>query len=74
MPATLSHNPAARDQRIVDANRQATLDAQRILTENLKRLLNQSGYWGTLTLTLTIEESEVKKIEEASSRTHKVRR
>lgn len=62
------------DQKRIDANREMSLQAQRVLQEMLRRVTESRGWWGKVLLTVTVEDGEIKQLDETSNRTHRRRR
>jgi hypothetical protein len=65
------NNHAARSQSRTDVNREMSLEAQRALSDRLREVLAQPCWWGKIHLTVSVEDSEIKLIEEGCCRTRR---
>lgn len=64
-----AHNPPT--QADVDANRDLSLQSQRVLSERLRRATALRGWWGRVTVSVLIEDGQIRTVEDSESRTHK---
>lgn len=59
---------------IYEVNRQARIDATRLLGDLLKRATERGGFWGSISVKLILEDSKVKLVAQTQEETHPVSR
>lgn len=64
-----SHAPAE-----VDSNRDQSLQAQRLLSEKLRRVTAFRGWFGHVTVAVSVEDGQIVAVQDTETRTHKTRR